>query len=387
MPKQQNGSKKNLKPKETAKKSPNRKRPATTIAQLSDQSGTVPAGYETMLQELKQLISEARSKALREVNKALIRLYWNMGERIVFEQEKQGWGKSVVEMLSRDLRFDFPDMPGLSAANLWRMRQFYLYYHQSTHPNEKLAAVLRELYKSDDLKELLYGLSWTHHTIVMGACTTELEREFYIRLAIGEKWSSRELRRQIDTDLFTRYTANLDYEPRKTLPAKPETIGMLPFRDEYILPFLGLKKKYSETELRKAILHNLRDFFLEFGRGLTFVAEEHVLTVGQGDFRVDLLFFHRDLQCLVAVELKVGPFKPEYVGKIQFYLSALDEQEKRKHEMPSIGLILCKSKDQEQVRLALTVAASKIGVATYKTSLPDEKKLKEYLRKLPIPED
>ncbi|NUM34254.1 MAG: DUF1016 family protein [Candidatus Brocadiae bacterium] len=143
----------------------------------------------------------------------------------------------------------------------------------------------------------------------------------------------------------------------------------------------------SETELRKAIIHNLRDFFLEFGRGLTFVGEEHVLSVWQGDFRVDLLFFHRDLQCLLAVELKIGPFKPEYVGKMQFYLVALDEQEKRKHEMPSIGLILCKSKDQEQVRIALTTASSKIGVSTYKTSLPDEEKIKEHLRKLPLPKE
>ena len=218
----------------------------------------------------------------------------------------------------------------------------------------------------------------------MGSCKDDMEKEFYLRIAVSEKWSVRELRRQIDTDLFTRYLANLDCEPNKTLPTKNKNENILPFKDEYILDFLGLKEKYSETELRKAIIHNLRDFFLEFGRGLAFIAEEFTLTVGQGTFRVDLLFFHRDLQTLVAVELKIGPFKPEYVGKMQFYLSALDEQEKREHEKPSVGLILCKSKDKEQVRIALTAAASKIGVAAYKTAFPDEKKLKEHLRKLPL---
>jgi len=180
--------------------------------------------------------------------------------------------------------------------------------------------------------------------------------------------------------ICTRYAINLD-QPEKTLPLKVER--GLPFKDEYLLDSLGLSENHSEKDLQKAILNNLRCFFLEFGRGLTFIGEEHSLIVGDGDFKVDLLFYQRDLQCLLAVELKKGPFKPEYVGKMQFYLAGLDEQERRMHEKPSIGLILCKSKNNEQVRLALSAAASKIGVATYKTALPSEEHLREYLRQRP----
>jgi predicted nuclease of restriction endonuclease-like (RecB) superfamily len=362
----------------------------------STQTAPVQAGkigkrnreYHAVLHDLTCLIEESRKKSLQIVNQAIIELYWRIGEKIVVEQEQQGWGKGVVSQLARDLRTAFPDMTGLSEANLWRMRQFYLCYHTShalsSEDSQKLAAVLRELGDRQEVRTLLYGLSWTHHTIILGACANDLEREFYIRMTIAEKWSSRELRRQIDTDLFTRYMVNWNNEPHKVLPAKAEKGESLPFKDEYILDFLGLRGIYSELEFRKAILRNLRDFFLEFGRGLAFVGEEFPLTVGQSEFRIDLLFYHRDLRCLLAIELKIGPFKPEYVGKVQFYLAALDEQERRQHEMPSIGLVLCKSKDSEQVRLALTAAASKIGVATYKTALPDEEALKAHLRKLPM---
>lgn len=346
-----------------------------------------PKEYNKMLKEIKETILKARETALRIVNRGLIFLYWNIGEIVVKKQEKQGWGKQVVKKLATDLKMAFPEMTGLSTANLWRVRQFYLHYRylkKSLKQDQKLAALLRVFQEPVNSQDFLYEISWTHHTIIMGACESDIERIFYIQMAMREKWSSRELRRQVDSDLFTRYAVNLENDPQKCLPESSNAEDNLLFKDEYLLGFLGLKGKYSEQQFRKAILANLREFFLEFGRGLTFVSEEYPLTVGKGDFRVDLLFFHRDLRCLLAVELKISPFKPEYIGKMQFYLTALDEQERREHEMPSIGLILCKTKDDEQVRIALTAAASQIGISTYKTALPDEKRLKEHLHKLPL---
>ncbi len=176
-------------------------------------------------------------------------------------------------------------------------------------------------------------------------------------------------------------------DPDKCLPDDAESGDLLPFKDHYILEFLGLEEEHTERELRKAILANLCQFFLEFGRDLTLVGEEYPLTIGGDTFRIDLLFFHRRLQCLIAVDLKIGDFLPEYVGKSLFYVAALDEQLRLPHENPSIGLILCRSANEVQLRLALTPAAKKIGVATYQTALPDERLLLERLRRLPVPKE
>jgi len=214
--------------------------------------------------------------------------------------------------------------------------------------------------------------------MIVGAVESPAERYFYMAMAVRERWSVRELRRQIDSALFLRYMS-VKRDPEKCLPDDAECGDLLPFKDHYILEFLGLEDEHSERELRKAILANLRDFFLEFGRDLTFVGDEYAITVGNDTFYIDLLFFHRRLQCLVSVELKIGEFKPEYVGKSQFYCAALDEQVKLPHENPSIGLVLCKTADRAQVRLALTAAARKIGVATYQTALPDPKLIRARL--------
>jgi predicted nuclease of restriction endonuclease-like (RecB) superfamily len=258
--------------------------------------------------------------------------------------------------------------------------------------DEKLASALRESdpeivstvsgqLSSPELAGLIVSISWTHHTVIFGAVDTSAERYFYLKMAVRERWSVRELRRQIDSDLCSRYVSVREH-PEECLPDEAEAGDLLPFKDHYVLEFLGLQDEHSEQELRRAILANLRDFFLEFGRDLTFVGEEYPLTVGNDTFYVDLLFFHRRLQCLIAVDLKKGRFKPQYVGKMQFYCAALDAHIKLTHEKPSIGLILCKSADRIQVRLALTAAAKKIGVATYQTALPDERLMKKRLKQI-----
>lgn len=324
--------------------------------------------YHSFLTELRKRISDARHRALSFANRELVKLYREIGQGIAERQKRHGWGEAIVEQLSEDLRSSFPHMRGFSSQNLWQMRKFYLAYAESKK-----------------LQTLSVEIGWSQNLLILWNCKDDIEKEFYLRMAVREGWSYRELKRQIEADLFTRYALNVKKHPEKALPKTAEKGALLPFKDSYVLEFLGLEEIHSEQQLRKAILANLRDFFLEFGHGLTFVGEEHPLTIDGDTFRVDLLFFHRELQCLIAVELKIGAFKPEYVGKMQFYLQALDEQEKRPHEKPSIGLILCKSKNSEQVRIALTSAAKKIGVATYQTKLPDRKLLLQKLHKLSLP--
>jgi predicted nuclease of restriction endonuclease-like (RecB) superfamily len=394
----------------------------------------LPPGYASVLSEVKRMIGDSRRRALASVNRELVRLYWEIGRVIVAQQDKAAWGEAVVERLSADLRAEFPDMKGLMSANLWRMRQFFLScreidawlqrtrldgetrtvsghdqlaarrgkglverpspavpeypsklaaaWRESAHPDASpiLATLWREL--SPEHGRLVLSVSWSHHRLVMGASGRPDERFFYLSMAVRERWSVRELERQIDSDLFTRYVS-VKRDPERCLPAQAEQGDLLPFKDHYLLDFLGLEESHTERQLRRAMLANLRDLFLELGRDFTFVGEEYPVVAGDDTFRVDLLFFHRRLQCLVALELKAGKFKPEYVGKCQFYLAALDEQARLPHEKPSLGLILCKSANGVQMRLALTAAARKIGVATYQTALPEERLILRRLEQLP----
>ena len=384
-------------------------------------------GYASVLTDLPQLIHDARRRALATVNRELVCLYWHIGCTIVEQQETAHWGDAVVEQLATDLRAAFPDMKGLTKENLFRTRKFYLASREidawlmalnrsesskvataspqisaSESRSQKVATVspqldrrvgepekvatLSRLFQVDELATLIPSVSWSHHKEIVGACDRPDERYFYMTMSVRERWSVRELRRQIDAALFERYVS-VKRDPEKCLPTDAEHGDLLPFKDHYVLEFLGLEDEHTEKELRKAILGNLRDFFLEFGKDLTFVGEEYPLTVGADTFYIDLLFFHRRLQCLISVDLKIGKFKPEYAGKSQFYCAALDEQLRLPHENPSIGLVLCKTADHAQVRLALTAAARKIGIATYQTVLPDEHLLEQRLARLPMPQE
>jgi len=323
-------------------------------------------GYNKFLKEIKDEIEQRRYKALQTVNKALIELYWEIGRRIVKMQEKSGWGEAIVENLAKDISAAFPDTKGFSERNLWNMKQYYLAYRCSRK-----------------LQTLSAEISWSNNILILSETNSQNEREFYLKLCIREKWSYRELKRQIDTDFFTR-CSNFK-NANKTLSLRNRNT-LVHFKDHYVLDFLGLKEVYSEKQFRKAILGNLRQFFLEFGKGFSFVGEEYPLKIGDDIFKIDLLFYHRDLRCLIPVELKLSKFKPEYIGKMQFYLAALDEQTKLTHENPSIGLILCKSKNDETVKLAISQAARKIGIATYQTKLVDTKLVIKKLRQIELPE-
>jgi predicted nuclease of restriction endonuclease-like (RecB) superfamily len=347
---------------------------------------------------MKQLVSDARRRSLAAVNSELVFLYWSIGQTIVSRQEKNTWGDKVVDRLSADLRAAFPDMRGLSIPNLKKSRHFFVAYRKiaewrksaivstlsiqlATPPESQILSTLsREL--PPDVASALLSLSWSHHMAICFASDDPAEQYFYLQMAVRERWSLRELERQIESGLFLRYVS-VARDPENCIPAHVEQGDLLPFKDHYVLDFLGLEGQHTERQLRKAMLANVRDLFLEFGREFTLAGEEYPITIGNENYRIDLLLFHRRLQCLVAVELKSGEFKPEHVGKCQFYLAALDEYTRLPHEKPSVGLILCKSAKGVHMRLALTLAASRVGVATYQPALPDEELIRSRLENVP----
>jgi predicted nuclease of restriction endonuclease-like (RecB) superfamily len=323
-------------------------------------------------EEVLQLIQAAKQRAYQAVNTEIITLYWQVGEYIGRKIETDGWGKGTIQNLGSYLQNAQPGIRGFSPQNIWRMRQFY----QSYREQPILSALLREL-------------PWTHHMLILGRTKIDEEREFYIRLAIREKWSSRELERQLNTARFERTILN----PIKVSPVfqelHPETANI--FKDIYSLEFLGLPAEHSEADLHGGLLRNLGRFITELGRDFCFIGSEHPIQVGGQDFSLDLLFFHRGLNCLIAIELKIREFRPEDLGKLNFYLEALDRDHRKPHENPSIGLLLCATKDQEVVEYALSRSLSPALIAEYETLLPDKAllraKLHEFYQLCAPPDD
>lgn len=319
--------------------------------------------------EVVRLIAASREKALQAVNTALIELYWEVGGIISRKISDAEWGDAVVDRLATFIAKTEPGLRGFTRRNLFRMRQFY------------------EAYREDAIvSPLVAQLSWSHHLIILGQSKRREEREFYVRLAIREQWSRRELERQFKTALFERTVLH----PPKVTPMVaqryPEALSV--FRDAYAVEFLGLPASHAEADLHSALLDKLKNFLIELGRDFCFVGSEFPLQVGDRDFALDLLFFHRGLNCLVAIELKVGRFEPEFLGKLDFYLEALDRDVRKSHEKPSIGVLLCASKNDEVVEYALSRSLSPALIAEYQTQLPDKKMLRAklhefYLQNIP----
>jgi len=329
-------------------------------------STVVTAEYKTFLKEIKERIYKAQYDALKAVNKELINLYWDIGRSIVAKQKKLGWGKAIVETLAKDLQKEFPGIQGFSSANLWRMRNFYLTYR----PNEKLAPLVREI-------------SWTKNVIIMERCKDDTHREFYIKTTKKFGWTKDVLINQLEAGVFERFMANqTNFD--KTVPEKYRHQTKLAVKDEYSFDFLELGEEHSEKELERTLLENVRKFLIEMGGYFTFAGNQYRLEIDGQEFFIDLLLYHRQLRCLIAVELKVGAFKPEYAGKMQFYLSALNDMAKLPDENPSIGIILCKDKNRTIVEYALKDTKKPIGVSTYKLMEKLPRELKKYL---PSPEE
>jgi len=311
--------------------------------------------------EIISIIERARENAFRAVNREVISMYWEIGAYVSDKVKNGGWGKAVVKEFSEFIQSNFVGIQGFSASNIWRMRQFYETYQG----NERVAA-------------LTYEINWTNNLKIMARAKTDEAREFYLLLAAKNRYSTSELERQIDSMIFER--TMISDEQNKLFIAK--SAGLAALRDNYVLEFLDIPHNHKERELRKAILTNLKDFILEFGKDFSFVGEEYRVQVGNSDFKIDLLFFNRELTCLVAIELKVGAFKPEHLGQLEFYLEALDSDVKKENENPSVGLILCADKDDTVVEYALRRSISPALVANYQLHLPNKKLLEDKLREL-----
>ena len=312
--------------------------------------------------EVVSMIQHTRNEVVRLANTSLIDLYWRVGKYISDKISVSEWGDGVVRQLAEYIERNSPETKGFSDKNLWRMKQFYETYNGA---DEKLSPLVRQI-------------SWTNNLIIMSRTKTEEERAFYIEECIKERWSKRELDRQIDSALYERNkigTPKLSPVLREIAPQAEQI-----FRDQYIMEFIGSKEYEHENSMKAALVKQMKRFILELGKDFLFIDEEYRLQVGNSDFRIDLLFYHRELQCLVAFELKMEKFKPEHLGQLNFYLEALDRDVRKPKENPSIGILLCKDKDDMVVEYALSRSLSPTMVAEYQLCLPDRALLQQKLQ-------
>lgn len=304
------------------------------------------------------MIEQARQNALKNINAELIRLYWNVGEYLSKESANAAWGDSFIDATAHYIKENCPEIKGFNRRGLYRMRQFY------------------ETYKGNEfVSPLVTQISWTNHLLILSGTKTIEEKEFYIGLSAKERYSKRELERQIDSGYYHRYMLSAK-APAPAVLSQSNSTRLL---DSYVLEFLDLPDKFSESDLKHAIVQNLKNFILEIGKDFSFIGEEYRVQVGDSDFYIDLLFYHRGLSCLVAFELKIGKFLPEYIGKMNFYLEALDRDHRKPNENPSIGVILCTTKNDDVVEYAMSRSLSPTMVSEYTLKLIDKKLLEQKL--------
>lgn len=311
--------------------------------------------------EIISIIDNAHTRALKAVNAELIHMYWNVGEYLSALCANSGFGDKVIDEVAAYIAKANPGIKGFNRRGLYRMKQFY------------------ETYKGDDfVTPLVTQISWTNHLLIMSGSKSMEERHFYMALCAKEHYSKRELDRQMSSAYYERHMLST----KKLVPESVSHDVRGSILDTYVLEFLDLPEQFSESSLRKAIMKNLKQFILEFGKDFTFVGEEYRVQVGGQDFYIDLLFYNRALSCLVPIELKIGQFKPEHIGQINFYLEALDRDVKKPNENPSVGVILCASKDDAVVEYALSRSMSPTLVSDYTLCLPKKELLQSKLREL-----
>ncbi len=322
--------------------------------------------FTNFVKEIKSKILSSQYEALKAVNKELINLYWDIGKDIVEKQEKFGWGKAIVQNLSNELQKEFIGIKGFSERNLWNMRNFYLEYKDNSK-----------------LQTLSAQIGWSHNIAIFQQCKDNLEREFYIKMVIKFGWTYRVLEHQIENQSYEKFLLNqTNFD--NTIVEKYKDQAVLAVKDEYNFDFLSLSEKYDEKELELGLINRIREFLAQMGTDFTFVGNQYRLEIDDEEYFIDLLLYHRRLKSLIAIELKIGKFKPEYAGKMNFYLSALNDKVKLEDENPSIGIIICKDKKRTTVEYALKDSNQPIGVATYKLT---ETLPKEYKNLLPTSED
>jgi len=308
----------------------------------------------SFIAEIKDKVRQAHYDTLKAVNVHLINLYWDLGKAIS-EKQALGWGKAIVPTLSNELRHEFPTMTGFSTTNLWYMVQFYNEYQSDTN-----------------LQPLVGEISWTKHIVILSKCKDSQQRQFYILATKKFGWTKDVLIHQVENNTYQKYLLN-QTSFDAVLPEKIKNQAYLAVKDHYTFDFLELANEHTEYELEQALIKNIQKFLLELGHNFTFIGNQYKLYVEEKEYKIDLLLFHRSLQCLIAIDLKIGEFMPEHKGKIEFYLSVLNDTVKLPHENPAIGIIICKSKNRTVVEYSLKTATLPIGVATYHTAstLPD----------------
>jgi len=316
----------------------------------------LPTGYPELLESLKARIRQAQVRAALSVNRELVLLYWQIGREILQLQEQEGWGAKVIDRLAQDLRREFPEMKGLSRANLFYMRAF-----AEAWPDEPI------------VQQLVGQIPWGHHCVLLDKVKSRDERLWYVQQTLEYGWSRNVLVHQIETSLYQRQGKAITNFQR-TLPAPQSDLAHSLLKDPYVFDFLSLGPEAQERDLEHALIGRLRDFLLELGKGFALVGSQYHLEVGGEDFYLDLLFYQLRLRCYVVIELKIGEFRPEDTGKMNFYLSAVDDILRHPEDRPSIGLILCKSQNRVIAEYALRDVSKPMGVATYRmtTALPAE---------------
>lgn len=322
--------------------------------------------YLNFKNEITARIRSAQYEALKAVNKEMIALYWEVGKRITEQQTALGWGKSVVENLSRDIQKEFPGIQGFGVRNMWDMARFYAEYQSN-----------------EILQPLVAEISWSKHIVILTKCKETQQRQFYILATKKYGWTKDILINKIEAKTYENYLlgqSNFDI----TLPDSIKNQAILALKDEYTFDLIGLADEHSEYELEQAIIKNIRAFLMEFGTDFSFIGNQYRLEVDGKEYFIDLLLYNRRLQAMIAIELKIGEFQPEYKGKMEFYLNILNDTVKLPHENPAIGIIICKSKSRMIVEYALKSSNMPIGVATYSLSseLPEA-----YKKLLPTSEE
>jgi len=337
-------------------------------------ASTLPEGYAKFVEDIKARIRVAQVKVALSVNRELISLYWDIGKSIVQRQEIEGWGKSVVEQLSHDIRTEFPHIKGFSPQNMWYMRAFYLAWTEEVLNLQQPVGDL----DGKSLPQAVGEIPWGHNLQLISKIKDPVERFWYSRMTMEHGWSRDVLVHQIESDLFSRQGKAIT-NFSITLPVSQSDLANQLLKDPYQLDFLALGPEINERQLETALLEHLKNFLLELGKGFAFVGNQVHMEIGGQDFYLDLLFYHLHLRCYVVIELKVDAFKPEYAGKMNFYLAALVEEMRHPDDQPSIGLILCKEKNRIVVEYALKSSTRPVGVAEYKLTRTLPKNLKAEL--------
>ena len=338
------------------------------------------SAYREWLEALKTNIQQSQIKAAIQVNSELLHLYWRIGKDIVQKQEQTQWGDGFLQTLSRDLQEAFPTMKGFSYRNLKYIRQWYLFYNQENIIGKQLVS---------QLEMTLFNIPWGHHIMIIQRCKNISEALFYVNKIIENHWSRSVLEHQLGLNLYDREGKAIT-NFKQQLPAIQSDLAQQLTKDPYIFDFLTLTKPYTEKELQNYLEENMTKFLLELGKGFCFYGKQVHIDVGGDDFYIDLLFYNVRLHCYVVVELKSVKFKPEHLGQLKFYVTAVDKQMRTEADNPTIGLLICKDKNDVVAEYTLSDVNSPIGISSYqlyeqlsegyKSSLPSIKEIEEQLK-------